>query len=659
MKSVVKYLVLIAAAVGIGYALSHLSKGAVGAPGTIGAIMHDRGLTEDDVTAACKTFMPTGKHDSHIMFASGGHSGQIIVVGLPSMRILKYIGVFAPEPWQGYGFDNGTRQVLKDGSPEGELLTWGDVHHPGLSETNAEYDGQFLFCNDKNSARLAVISLKDFNTVQMCRSGLLQSDHGGCFVTPNTEYVCESGQLASPLAEQYADLNDEGYKAKYRSAAIFWKFDRDKGRIDRDASFVIELPPYMQDLADSGKFASDGWMFINSFNTERSYGTGGHGKPVMESGASQNDMDYLHVINWKKGAEVAADESKITRLLGMRVITLDSAVKEGILHFIPEPKSPHGVDISPDGKSICVSGKLDTHVTVYDIDKVKSLIDQKRYAGKDDYGVPILPFEKSIRGQCELGLGPLHTQFDDRGNCYTSLFIESKVARWSLADLKKTGDIACHFNIGHLAVVQGDTAKPQGNYLVAMNKWAIDRFAKVGPLLPQNFQLIDISGDEMKRLYDMPIGLGEPHYAQIVAADKLSPWENYPVGTNPITHQPDPFAIKSEQEARVERKDDGVHVYMSFIRSHISPDVIKVKQGDTVHLHMTSLEQTYDATHGFAVGGHNINVSLEPGKTANVTFVANRSGVFPCYCSEFCSALHLEMTCYLLVEPKDPATAQR
>lgn len=659
MKRLVKVAALGAVVVGLAFVLSQFLGGGPRAPGSLADIMAERGLSEDDVTAAVKTYMPTGKHDTHYMFASGGHCGQVIVIGLPSMRILKYIAVFTPEPWQGYGFDDETKRILKDGSPEGEVLSWGDVHHPALSETKGVYDGEYLFVNDKNSARIAVVNLKDFNTVQMCRSGLLQSDHGGCFVTPDTEYICESGQLAAPLGDAYAELDDENYNQHYRGAAVFWKFDRAKGRIDPAQSFAMELPPYMQDLADAGKGASDGWMFINSFNTERSYGTGGHGKPVMESGASQNDMDYLHVIPWRKAAEVAATPGKTEEIAGMKVIRLSTAAQEGLLYFIPEPKSPHGVDVSPDGRSICVAGKLDTHVTVYDIDKVKALIESKTFTGRDDYGVPILPFQESIRGQCALGLGPLHTQFDDKGNAYTSLFIESKVARWSLADLVKTGDIPCHFNIGHLAVSEGDTAEPDGRYLVAMNKWAIDRFAPVGPLLPQNFQLIDVSGERMQRLYDLPIGLGEPHYAQICKAERIRPVESYPVGTNAVTHQIDPHAIQNESEARIERRDDGVHVYMAFIRSHITPDVIRVRQGDVVHLHMTSLEQTYDATHGFCVGGHNINVSLEPGKTCNVTFTANRAGVFPCYCSEFCSALHLEMTAYLLVAPKEEETAAR
>jgi nitrous-oxide reductase len=313
--------------------------------------------------------------------------------------------------------------------------------------------------------------------------------------------------------------------------------------------------------------------------------------------------------------------------------------------------------VTPDGKELVVAGKLDTHATVYSFDKIKQLIDDKKFDGKDAFGVPILPFKETIRGQVEIGLGPLHTQFDDKGNAYTSLFIESAVAKWSLKDLKVLEKLPVHYNIGHISAAEGDTVSPDGKYLVAINKWSIDRFAPVGPLLPQNLQLIDISGEHMQLLYDMPVGLGEPHYAQMIKADKVKPIEAYkPVGTDPVSHEKDPFAVAGGQE-RIERKADGVHVYMTAIRSHFTPDTIRVKQGDTVHIHITSLEQAQDATHGFAIDAYNINLSLEPGEHDNVTFKADRAGVFPLYCTEFCSALHLEMAGYLLVEPTTQAKA--
>ncbi|MCU0864322.1 MAG: Sec-dependent nitrous-oxide reductase [Planctomycetes bacterium] len=623
--------------------------GGGGAGGDVLALMNARGLSEQDVTAALKTYTPTGKHDEYYTFASGGHGGNLIVIGVPSMRILKYVGVFSPEPWQGYGYGDESGEVLRQGNRGGQTLTWADMHHPALSETAGDYDGKYIFVNDKCNPRVAVVDLSDFTTQQIVSSELIASEHGATFVTPDTDYVVETSQYPAPLGGVYAPI--EQFDEKYRGAMIFWKFDKARGRIVPAESFAIELPPYMQDLADCGKKGSDGWVFCNSINTERAYGGILEGKPPLESGATQNDMDYLHCINWR-GAEAIAKAGKTETIAGMRVIRMQTAIDEGLLAFVPEPKSPHGVDVTPDGTGIVVGGKLDTHTTLFDIQKIIAQMRAKQFVGKDPYGVPILDFKSSVFGQCEIGLGPLHTVFDDKGFAYTSVFIETVVAKWSLKDLVVVDKIDTHFNIGHLVSAEGDTVSPDGKYLIAMNKWALDRFAPVGPLLPQNFQLIDISGAKMQLLYDMPLPLGEPHNAQMIKAGKLKPIEVYkPIGTNPYTHDVDPSATVAGKE-RIERKADGVHVYMTAVRSHFSPDIVRVKQGDTVHLHVTSVEQAKDATHGLAIGGQNINVSLEPGKHCNIVFKVERAGVFPFYCTEFCSALHLEMAGYLLVEPK-------
>ena len=628
---------------------SEVTKGGVGTSASLTDLMKARNLSEADVNAALKTYTPTGRMDEYLTFASGGHGGQVIVIGVPSMRILKYIAVFTPEPWQGYGFDDQTKAVLAGGKRFGKDLTWADTHHPALSEQGGDYDGKFLFIGDKANARIAVIDLSDFETKQIVTSELIGGDHGAAFVTPNTDYIVETTQYPVPFGSVYADPAKE-FKDKFRGAAIFWRFDRTKGRIDPEASFAVEFPPYTQDLADAGKLTSDGYAFFNSINTELTWGGNQEGNPPMESGYSKNDMDYLHVVNWRK-AEELVKAGKAETINGMKVIRLATAAAEGVLTFVPESKSPHGVDVTPDGEDIVVSGKLDTHGTVFSFSKIKAQIDAKKFETKDPYGVPVLSFKDSIRGQVELGLGPLHTQFDDKGNAYTSLFLETVVAKWSVKDLKVIDKMPTHYNIGHLVAAEGDTIHPDGKYLIAMNKWALDRFNKVGPLLPQNFQLADITQTKMQLLYDMPIPLGEPHYAQMIKVDKLKPIDVYTPGEDPMTGKRSVNAVEPNKE-RVERRPDGVHVYMTAIRSHFTPDIVRVKQGDTVHWHIDNLEQAYDATHGFAINSYNINISIEPGEHSDITFVADKAGVFPLYCTEFCSALHLEMAGYFLVEPK-------
>ena len=632
------------------------NQAAPAATGTINAgadlqkIMNDRGLSEDDLLAAAKTFMPQGKVDDYVIMASGGHGGNLIAIGVPSMRILKYVSVFGPESWQGYGYGGlGDKILYEDSKQGGKEVTWGDVHHPNFSETNGDYDGKYIFVNDKANARVAVVDLSDFMTKQIVANPLVMSDHGGAFVTPNTDYVIETSQYAAPLGGGYLPITD--YQEKYRGAATFWKFDHEKGRIDTAHSWAIELPPYAQDLADAGKLVSDGWVFINSWDTEMGAGTEGTGKPFMESSASQNDMDYLHVIDYKKAESlIAAGKGKMIN--GIPVLPLEVAAAEHVLTFIGEPKSPHGCDVTPDGTGIVVGGKLDTHATVYEFSKIKAAIAGGKFSGKDKFGVDVMEFKDVIRGQKEIGLGPLHTVFDDKGNAYTSVFLDSTVVKWNPTNLdQEIESLPVKYNIGHIMAAEGDTVSPDGQYVVAMNKMSQDLYTPVGPLLPQTFQLIDVSGPVMKIIYTLPIPLGEPHYSQMIKADKLHTIQAYiPAGINPYTEQHDPGAVKPGEE-RIERKGKQVDVYMSVIRSHFTPDYIEVNKGDTVTIHLTSLEQAYDQTHGFAIDMYNVNVSMEPGKYEEVTFVADRSGVFPMYCTEFCSALHLEMMGYFLVKP--------
>lgn len=614
------------------------------------AIMKARGLSEKDILAAAKTYQPSGRKDEYLVFSSGGQSGQVIVYGVPSMRIYKYIAVFTPEPWQGYGYDEESKKVLEGGKINGRAMTWGDSHHPAFTEKNGEYTGDYLFINDKANPRLAVIDLKTFETVQIVSNPVIKSEHGGAFVTPNSEYVLEASQYAAPLDRNYHPL--EAFENAYRGAVTLWKFDLDKGRINEAESLTLELPPYNQDLSDAGKGVSDGWAFINSFNTEMYTGGIEAGLPPNEAGMSRNDHDYLHVFNWKKIAELGKDPKNVKVINGHRVVPIEVAVANDALFLIPEPKSPHGVDVSPDGKYLVIGGKLDTHASVYDFEKIKKLIDAKDYAGKDTFGIPILDMKKSLHGQVELGLGPLHTAFDSKdGVLYTSLYVDSQVVRWDYKKLKVLDRINVHYNIGHLDSMEGKSTKPKGDWLLALDKLSIDRFNPVGPLHPQNHQLIDISSPKMELTYDLPIPLGEPHDVVSIAADKLTPKVTFDIGTDSRTEKPSPYATLAGQE-RVERDGNNVTVYATMVRSHINPERITVNKGDHVKIHLSSLERAQDETHGFAVDSMNVHASLEPGKTVTVEFDATEEGVFPYYCTEFCSALHLEMMGYLMV--KDP-----
>jgi nitrous-oxide reductase len=632
--------------------------------GALAAVAERRGLTGEQAEAALETFVPPGAYDEYYIFASGGHGGQVLVYGVPSMRLLKVIPVFTPDAWQGYGYgtDQGLK-VLEEGSdPEKNAypLRWGDTHHPALSETDGDYDGRWLYINDRANGRIAMIDLADFKTKQIVDIPNSSTSHGGVFVTPNTEYAHISSMTPMPWTDDgYADLED--YQESYRGVSTWMAIDPQTGRFDLERSFQIELPPYTQDLADAGKLTSYGWAFINSYNTEMAVGGVREGREPLEIGAIEHDYDFLHIINWKK-AEELVDAGKYVERDGMRVITLDTAIEEGVLYFAPEPRNPHGVDVSPTGDYIVVSGKLDPNVTVFDFELIQRAIENRDFQGTDPYGVPILNFDSVVAAQVELGVGPLHTQFDDEGHAYTSIFVDSAVAEWTLGPKAGVPEgeaftlvdkIPVHYNIGHLVAAEGDTVAPDGRYLVALNKWSIDRYEPVGTLKPQNFQLIDLEGDRLRILADSPVPNAEPHYAQMIAADKLvHRLEVYEPGTDPLTMTRSEVATLSPDDARIERRGNVVDVYMTAMRSHFVPDIIRVREGDTVNLHITNIETTPDATHGFALPQYNVEASLDPGEVVSITFEAKRSGAFAFFCSEFCSALHLEMQGWLLVEPR-------
>ncbi len=621
-----------------------------GASGELQKVMKARGLTENDVIRAAKTYNPTGGRDEFVVFSSGGQSGQVIVYGVPSMRILKYIAVFTPEPWQGYGYDVDSLKVLRQGNIRGREINWGDTHHPALSEKNGKYDGKWLVINDKANPRLAVIDLNDFETKQIVANPIFKSEHGGAFFTPNSKHILEACQYAAPYDNNYHPI--EEYKETYRGGVTVWGFDPKIGRIKPKESFTIEMPPYMQDLSDAGKGVSYGWGFTNSFNTEMYTGGIEVGMPPNEAGMSRNDTDFLHVYNWEKLEKLSHNKKNVKVVNGMKIIPMSVAVANNALFLIPEPKSPHGVDVSPDGEYITVCGKLDTHASVYKWSKIKNLIKNKKFIGKDPYGIPILDMKSSLHGQVELGLGPLHNQYSNvDGEIYTSLYVDSQIVKWNYKTLKVLDKENVHYNVGHLCGMEGKSADPQGKYIISLNKLAIDRFQNVGPLHPQNHQLIDISGKTMDLLVDMPLPLGEPHQAVAIRASKLHPEVRYKMGTNSKTGKQHIGKTLAGQE-KIVRKGNKVYVYATLVRSHINPERITVNKGDNVTIYLTNLERAEDETHGFTVDNFDIHASLEPGETVELNFDADIEGVFPYYCTEFCSALHLEMMGYMMV--KDP-----
>jgi nitrous-oxide reductase len=583
------------------------------------------GATSDAAVAAQKVYVPPGDLDQYYVFASGGHSGNVYVYGIPSMRHISTIPVFTPYPATGYGFDDESKAMLGN-------LTWGDVHHPSLSETGGDYDGRWLFVNEING-RIARIDLRDFKTKEILGPlPNVSGNHASSFVTPNTEYTFMATRFSIPIPKgSVAPI--EKYATDYKGVIAGIKIDPKTGHMT--PAYEILMPPFDYDLGDAGKKASDGWMFFTAYNTERATGK-------LEVTASQRDLDYIAVVDWRLADKVAA-EGKGEMIGGIRVI--DPKTVPGLVYLMPCGKSPHGVDVSPDGKWIIGSGKLQGVTTAFNFEKIQTAIRNKDFTGDED-GIPILKYESVKEAEVPVGLGPLHTQFGADGFAYTSLFVDSAIAKWKLGTWEVVDKIPVSYSIGHLAAAEGDTVSPDGNYLVALNKLSHGRHLNVGPSQPESSQLIDITEEKMKLLSDS-FTEPEPHYAQIIKTDKLKPIEVYPKEEN---HHP--LAVWDVKDAGVSRQGGKVIAKVVMVRSSFTPQVIEVNEGETVTIALTNIEQTTDELHGFGLLDYNFNVVVDPGETKTVTFKADKPGVFAYYCTNFCSALHQEMQGYLIVKKK-------
>lgn len=581
--------------------------------------------------AAQKVYVKPGEHDAYYAFLSGGHHGNVYVYGMPSCRHITTIPVFTPEPAVGYGNDEESKAMLGG-------FTWGDAHHPGLSETDGNYDGRWLFINDMPNARIARIDLKDFKTKQIFGPiANLSAAHACPFPTPNTEYVFAASRFSVPVPNRPVRVED--YAKDFRGIIAGIKVHPESGEMSM--GFEILMPPFDWDLADAGKGPSHGWEFFTCYNSEMAYDS-------LEVKASQAEMDYFAAVDWR-AAQRAVDEGKAKTINGAPV--LDPAEVKGIAYLVPVPKSPHGVDVTPSGEFITCSGKLQAEVSVYSFAKLQAAIAAGSFDG-ERMGVPVLKYEDCLEAKVPVGLGPLHTQFDDKGFAYTSLFLDSQIAKWKVgAPWNVVDKIDVYYSIGHLMASEGDTRNPTGEYVVALDKLSKDRYLNVGPTHPEAAQLIDLRGPKMELLYDFPTYL-EPHYAQMIRAEKLKPIKIYPIAEN---HKPG--AIRAAEEVRIERKGNRVDVYGLVVRTHFTPDIVRVNEGDDVYFHWTNLEQDDDIAHGFGILWSSKNMQIEPGETKTIHWQAGKPGIVPFYCSNFCSALHQEMQGLIEVRPRGTPVA--
>lgn len=570
--------------------------------GELSEVAKARGLTSNDLIAAAKTFNPSGSLDEYLAFFGTGVSGRMAVVGMPSMRILKYVAVFSAEPWQGYAYDDESKAIISNSSRDEISYSFGDTGTPAISLTKGEHDARALFMADAANGRIAMIDLAEYEAKQIVTHPLFKNSNPDVATTSNTEYVVQTiGSVNSGT----------GSANQPTAGTTFWKFiEKETG--DHKVYFIDPVSSF---------------TVIMAGNTQSAPATGRGSAEGLSLSVSQNGESFLNVINWKKAEGVLATQS--TKLNGHFTFSEEQAIKNQILAKYKLPDGSHRVIISGDGKYAVVANKKTNSVALIDLN---SLIDGKLIASNIDVG----------------GIS-IDAAFTNK-YLYVTTQTPNQVVRIDTSGKNIKTKHALDFPVGKIIIPGSDTKSTEDKYAIVVNHSPYGRFMDVGPQLGLSAHLIDLRGDTMQSLYDASIPQSTRLDAVVMSTKINKPIFRYKIGTDPRSGLTSHYKTPSGTE-RVVRKDKRVHVYATVIRSHITPDLIEVEQGDTVSIHITSNEQSRDQTHGFTIDSYNVHGSFEPGKTASLTFVADRAGVFPFYCTEFCSALHLEMQGYLLVKP--------
>ncbi len=564
-----------------------------------------------------------GQLDDYYGFWSGGQSGEIRVLGVPSMRELKRIPVFNRDAATGWGATDFSKKLLNG-------FTSGDTHHVHLSYTDGTYDGRYVFVNDKASARLARVNIETMEVDKVVFLPNSQGTHGIFPQRHKTGLVLCNSEFRTP---QVNDGRDQKAPEKY--GAMHTAVDGETMEVKWQCMVEGNMDLCATDYKGLYSFAT-------CYNSEGA---------VDLEGMMASDQDHLYVFNLAE-IEKAVAEGKTIQVGDGGVPVVDARGADGAYVIrIPVPKSPHGVNIDPTGRYAMVSGKLSPTVSVVDIEKIADA-----FAGK------IKPRD-TVVAEPEVGLGPLHTCFDDKGNAYTSIFIDSVITKWSIENAIKAfgGEkvdpiiqkIDVHYQVGHTNATMSETKEADGKWLIALCKFSKDRFLNVGPMHHENDQLIDISGSEMKLVHDGPT-YPEPHDCVIVRRDLIHP--------NKIQQRTDDRFKMYEGWA----KEDGVElmkanqvvdkgagvkrVYMTSQAPKYGMNDFTVKSGDTVQVILTNQDNVEDLSHGFCVSLHDVNFIVNAQDTQSYTFTAGKPGVYWFYCPWFCHALHLEMRGRMFVE---------